>query len=311
MQIYTPEVDGMSNSPVGHPPATEETLSIGELAAATDVAAATLRAWETRHGFPATSRQPGKHRRYPAATVDQVRQVMRLRSDGMTLDAAIARVASASDPGAVPTVFAAVRRAHPEVPARTVTKRTLLALSHALEDECCARASRGHLYAAFQQDRFLAGSRARWDDLARTADVAVALARTDTPSDGSTGDSASPAAGRLRVVDLPDDSPLLREWSVVCAADDHSGCLAAWELPGQDDVPDGERRFEAVWSLDPTVAHLAARAAHAAASALGAAVPPVTPLTPVDAAARQAYARAGEVMLRALTEVDRIRAARS
>lgn len=50
-----------------------------------------------------------------------------------------------------------------------------------------------------------------------------------------------------------------REWSLVCDAPDYTAALAAWELPGQDDVPDRDRLFEAVWTLEPRAVRDAAR----------------------------------------------------
>ncbi len=58
---------------------------------------------------------------------------------------------------------------------------------------------------------------------------------------------------------LPDEAPMRREWSLVCDAPDHAALLAAWELPGQSDVPDRDRVFEAIWTLEPRAVRDAAR----------------------------------------------------
>jgi hypothetical protein len=60
-------------------------------------------------------------------------------------------------------------------------------------------------------------------------------------------------------VDLPEDSPLRREWAVICDADRLPVALTAWELPGQSRVADRDRVFEAVWTLDPVAVRDAAR----------------------------------------------------
>jgi MerR family transcriptional regulator, light-induced transcriptional regulator len=39
-----------------------------------------------------------------------------------------------------------------------------------------------------------------------------------------------------------------------------------WEPPGQDDVPDAQRRFEAIWTVDPELVYEAADAAAALAA---------------------------------------------
>ena len=67
---------------------------------------------------------------------------------------------------------------------------------------------------------------------------------------------------------LPPEAPLNREWIVVCDAPDLPACLAAVERPGQDGVPSTQRRFEAMWSVDPRAVRHASRVAAALADAL-------------------------------------------
>ena len=38
-----------------------------------------------------------------------------------------------------------------------------------------------------------------------------------------------------------------------------AACLVGWEPPGQDDRPDGERRFETLWTADRATVREAAR----------------------------------------------------
>jgi hypothetical protein len=102
----------------------------------------------------------------------------------MSLHAAIAQaIAAAAQPE--PSVFAGLRRRHPAL----LPQVTLLALTRAIEDECCARAERPALFAAFQRQRFFGQSRRRWDELARTARVMIAFADFGGPA---------AAAGRRR-----------------------------------------------------------------------------------------------------------------
>jgi DICT domain-containing protein len=68
---------------------------------------------------------------------------------------------------------------------------------------------------------------------------------------------------------------MTREWSLVCLARDFPATLAAWELPGQDGIPDGQRVFESIWSLDESAAREAARACAQVVSDLGHDVSPV------------------------------------
>ena len=228
---------------------TETLLTIGDLARRSGVAVGTLRMWETRHGFPVATRLPSGHRRYAEGTVDQVAEVAQRRDAGTRLDLAIAAVRDGSAPTA-PSVYASLRRQHPHLRPERLRKSTLLALSWALEDECCARAQRPWLFGSFQDEHFYRRSQRRWRELARTARGAWVLAAFS-----STRDGAAPVE-----VALPDDAPMRREWSLVCLAPDFPAVLSAWELPGQEGTPDFERVFESVWTLEAQPAVDAARA---------------------------------------------------
>ena len=277
-------------------------LTIGDLAQRTGVSTAVLRAWETRYGFPVPRRLASGHRRYGAADVDLVRQVLRRRDAGVRLETAVAEAADAARSRAVRSrsVFAELRRRHPALAVSRLRKATLVALSHAIEDECCAVADRPVLIGSFQREAFYVPSAARWAELARLARAAVVLA--DEWSDADSGD------GPVRVA-LGPRAPMGREWSVVCDAPDSAACLAAWELPGQDDVPDRERVFEAVWTIDPGVVRDAARVAAglAADAGLASAASLLDDLAEPPGAADLAPARATALFNRVLAYVDGVR----
>jgi MerR family transcriptional regulator, light-induced transcriptional regulator len=219
----------------------QDGLSIGELARQTGVPAATLRSWESRYGFPRPQRQSGGHRRYEEGDVALIGEVLRLRASGMSLSAAIAQ-AAAGVAGVSLSVFADLRRRHPGLVPQELRKATLLALTRAMEDECCARAEHAVLFAGFQQERFYQQSRERWKELARTARVVVIFA--------DFGESSGPTASPL-TVRIPSDAPLRREWFMVCAAPDYPAFISGWEFPGQMGISDARRRFEVLWSVDP------------------------------------------------------------
>ena len=223
-------------------------LSISELAARTGVPAATLRSWEARYGFPRPQRLAGGHRRYAEDDVALVAEILRHRASGLNLPMAIDR-AGARVHDVAPSLFAGLRRRSPELVPQVLRKATLLALSRAIEDECCARAERPVLFASFQRERFYRQSKARWVELARTARVAVVFADFPEPPN----DTPPPVE-----LPLPGTAPLLREWAIVCDAPDYPACLSAWELPGQDRA-DSERRFETLWTVDPGIVRSAAR----------------------------------------------------
>lgn len=235
------------------PSASSSGLTIGELALRTGIAAPTLRMWESRHGFPVANRLPSGHRRYDESTVEKVLQVARRRDAGVRLETAIAEIAGHPD-APVPSVYADLRRRYPQLAPHRLRKSTLLALTWALEDECCARALNPWLFGTFQQEVFYRKAESRWRDLARTARGAWAIAEFDDPSPTSAATVHEPIR-----VGLPHDAALTREWTLVCVARDFPAVLAAWELPGQDHLPDADRVFESLWSLDDGVVRDAAR----------------------------------------------------
>jgi len=216
-------------------------LSIGELARQTGVPAATLRSWEDRYGFPRPQRLAGGHRRYAEGDAALIGEILRLRSSGMSLQAAIGEAATRVAEAGL-SVFAGLRRRHPGLVPQELSKATLLAITRAVEDECCARAEHAALFAGFQQERFYRQSRERWMELARTARVVVVFA--------DFGESSGPGDCPL-TVRIPADAPLRREWFMVCAAPDYPAFVSGWEFPGQKGIPDARRRFEVLWSVDP------------------------------------------------------------
>ncbi|MEZ0579101.1 DICT sensory domain-containing protein [Nocardioides sp. MH1] len=242
-------------------------LTIGGLAERTGLSPAVLRMWETRHGFPAPQRLASGHRRYSEDDVALVRQVIRRKEAGVRLEVAIAEAAATQAPPA-PSVFAELRRKHPTLVTHRLRKSTLIALSWAIEDECCAVADRPVLFGAFQRGDFYRPSAPRWTELARVARSAIVFADA---WDAATDEAIGPVRATLA-----SDAPLRREWAVVCDARDSTACLSAWELPGQSTVPDRQRVFEAVWTVDPVAVRDAARVCASVAAEAG--VLPARPL---------------------------------
>ncbi len=228
----------------------DATLSIGDLAEATGISAATLRIWETRHGFPEPTRLASGHRRYGAGDVAAVRRVVGLRDAGVRLDAAIAQTLSGdvSRSRGSESVFARLRQTHPSLLPTRLTKSTLLAMSWAIEDEFCAQARRGHVFGAFQEERRFESARARWSDISRVASSTFVFA-----------DFESLVVGPPTKVPLQHDAPMIREWAVVCDTPELAMALTAWELPGQSGVRDSERVFESLWTVEHQPVREAAR----------------------------------------------------
>lgn len=234
-----------------------ELLSIGQVANRTGVSVPTLRIWEERHGFPAPQRLQSGHRRYDDRDCSAVLEVTRLRAAGFSLEAAIARVQRESR-AAPESFFAQVQSSRPDLPPWFVRKRSLVAISRALEDEWALRAERGVLVGSFQRERFYRASERRWREFARTSTVTVVLA--DFPQ--LRIDPGAPAE-----IPLDDGSPLAREWAIVADGREFSACLFASELPGQHGIADKERAFEAIWTVEPEVVRGATRIGLGAAAA--------------------------------------------
>jgi DICT domain-containing protein len=227
--------------------------TIGAVAAATGVTVDTLRAWELRYGFPTPERLRGGHRRYDDADVARIHAVQAARAAGLSLEAAIGRARSQDDPGDA-SVFSALRRRWPNQPVQLLSRRSMLAISRAIEDETCARADRPVLIGCFQREQYYRQSERRWRELARTARWAAAFA--DFPV------TAQRAAGPVEVAIAP-DGPLAREWGVICDGRHASACVVAVERLGTGDA--SQRLFEAIWSIDPELVRDAARIALALA----------------------------------------------
>jgi MerR family transcriptional regulator, light-induced transcriptional regulator len=239
-------------------------LSIGELAARTGVTPSTLRIWEERHGFPVPTRLGSGHRRYSEGDAALVSEVTRLRDSGMRLDAAIAATRREAEhqeqvaPGPrTRSLHARLLRRDPGLQVHRLRKRTLIALSHAIEDEFCARARDGHLFGLFQRAEHFAAARVRWRELALLARSTYVFA--DFPSGAHDEDD-------LVLVTLPERSPLLREWAVVCDSSEAPIVLTAWEVPGQIGIPERHRVFETAWTMAPTLVREASRVCAAAAA---------------------------------------------
>lgn len=213
------------------------------------MAEATLRMWERRYGFPVPKRLASGHRRYSEREVELIRAVAAKRAAGLALPVAIEQ---AQSEGAQPTtsVYAALRRRRPDLEPRLLLKPMMLALSRAIEDEALARAERLVVFGSFQRERFYRQTQWRWNELARTATVAVAFAnfaRLHAPRNAPVE------------VPVPRAHALNREWSLICEGQDFAVCLAGWEPPESGQGADRLRWFEALWSVEPELVREASR----------------------------------------------------
>ncbi|MEA2319172.1 MAG: MerR family transcriptional regulator, light-induced transcriptional regulator [Solirubrobacteraceae bacterium] len=240
----------------------QDDLAIKDVADQTGIAAGTIRMWEQRHGFPAPQRTPSGYRRYTARDVETLRRAQTLRRSGLSVAAALERAREAAGASDRPSLYAAVAAADPGARPQVLRKSTLEALSRAIEHETLAHAAAPVLIGAFQLERFYRAIEPRWRRLAAHADAAVVFAdfaRVERPPGG-------PA-------EIPVDraAALGNEWAVVVDAPGLAACLVGWEQPGavEPGAPgDGERRFEAIWTLDPVATRRAARTAASLAAGI-------------------------------------------
>jgi DNA-binding transcriptional MerR regulator len=228
----------------------DATLSIGDVVAATGVGEATLRAWERRFGFPAPRREPSGHRRYSREEVERIRAVVRERDRGLSLVVAIERVTA--EPSGPPSLFATLRERRPDLLPVALRKPQMLHLSRAVEEESAARAERALMIGAFQRPDFYRASETRWRRLARGSGLTFVLATFEEPR--------TPEAGPVEVP-IPGGESVADEWAVICLAPGYSACLIGWETVGATGLPDGERTFDALLSVEPSVVREVAGAA--------------------------------------------------
>lgn len=237
-------------------------LTIGALSERTGVAVHTLRAWESRFGFPEPQRLGNGHRRYAERDVTQIGDVLARREQGVNLEVAIRQVraaVSAADAEAPMSLFAHLSRHHPEQSFQRLRKSTLIGLSWAIEDEFCAKAERANLFGAFETTHNYRAAQPRWEALGRVASTSHVFADFDCSDLGTTPVQIA----------LAPDVAMRREWAVVCDSVQLPVALTAWEIPGQRRVRDRDRIFESIWTVDPVAVRTAARMCAGVAAAAG------------------------------------------
>ncbi len=240
------------------PQMTANRLKIKEVAEQSGIAAGTIRMWEKRHGFPRPQRTASGYRLYSEADVEALRRVQAYRHRGLSVPAAIDRAVVRGNGSDRPSIYAAVSSL-PEVKPQVLRKSTLMAISRAIEHEALARAVAPVLVGAFQHESFYRAVEPRYSALSARADAAVVFA--DFPEE------RHPEGGPVEIPVAPEDA-LGNEWAVVVDAPGYAACLLAWEQPGvtePEEDPDLDRRFEAIWTLDPVATRRAAEAGAALA----------------------------------------------
>jgi DICT domain-containing protein len=226
-------------------------LAIKEVAERTGLAAGTIRMWEQRYGVPVPSRTASGYRVYSDEDVELLRRAVAFRERGLSVSAALERARTLGTPTDRPSIFGAIASSEAPVRPRALHKRTLTAISRAIEDEAIARAAGPVVFGAFQREHNYRAVQHRYERIALTADATVVFADFPAPR----VEEGMPAE-----VPIAPDAALGNEWAVVIDAPGYAACLLAWELPQRADarVLDHERRFESLWTMDPLVVRQAA-----------------------------------------------------
>lgn len=230
-------------------------LSIKDVASQTGVAAGTIRMWEQRYGFPEPGRTSGGYRVYSEDDVDALRRVVAYRHRGLSVPAAIERANETGGPADHPSIYAAVASSDSGARPQVLRKSTLVALSRAIEHEALAQSVSPLLFGAFQHEPFYREVEKRYRSISRFSECAVVFA--------DFAEVARPEGGPIEIP-IGHEDKLGNEWAVIVDAPGYSACLLAWEMPGvtEPGSPDDmNRRFEAIWTVDPGATRRAAQVA--------------------------------------------------
>ena len=218
-------------------------LAIKEVAEQTGLAAGTIRMWEQRYGFPEPARTPAGYRVYTPQDVITLRRVVAFRGRGLSVPAALERARAMHDATHRPSLFGALASGDWPVRPQRLRHSTMVAVSHAIEDEALARAAAPIVIASFQSEANYRGVEHRYRRLAGVADAVAVFA--DFPMLGLEGEDAP-----VEIPIGPGDA-LGHEWAVIVDAPSFAACLIAWETPPRAARTD--RVFEAIWTMDPAV----------------------------------------------------------
>ena len=234
-------------------------LAIKDVSDRTGIAAGTIRMWEQRYGFPCPDRTASGYRRYSESDVETLKRITAYRARGLSIPASIERARENGTVTDRPSIYAAVVTEDPVARPQVLRKRTLVTLSRAIEHETLAHAAAPVLVGAFQHEHAYRAVEERYKRLARQSDAAAVFADFPRVRREPGAPTELPIAPR---------DALGNEWAVIVDAPGYSACLLAWEHPGTNgaDGDDMERRYEALWTLDPAATR---RAVHVAARLAG------------------------------------------
>lgn len=134
-------------------------------------------------------------------------------------------------------------------------KASLTALSHAMEDQVLAGKDKPLIIASFQRERFYRQEAHRYRRIGKKTDHVYVLAAPETDFKND--------SGIYETVAFAKDDGLAQEWHLVVVGKDYTCCLICRERnQGKEhkntSEMDNSRRFEGIWTFDPSVSQKAA-----------------------------------------------------
>ncbi|WP_036477610.1 DICT sensory domain-containing protein [Myxosarcina sp. GI1] len=140
--------------------------------------------------------------------------------------------------------------------AQMYFKSSLTALSHAMEDLVLTDSDSPLIIACFQRERFYRQEAHRYRRIARKTNQVYVLAAPETEFKN--------CSDVYETVAFEPSDALAEEWHLVVIGNRYTACLVCHEKTQpetatmSDSFIDSERRFEGIWTFDPTVSRRAA-----------------------------------------------------
>ncbi len=160
------------------------------------------------------------------------------------------------------SVLSDLLQAVPQLRSQIYFKASLIALSHAMEDQVLASTSEQPLLiASFQRERFYRQEAHRYKRIAQRTNQVYVLAAPET--------DFTNASNHYETVAFDPAEPLGQEWHLVIIGQHYTACLVCRErqgmtaiklspvLPASFDM-DPTRQFEGIWTFDPYISCKAA-----------------------------------------------------
>ncbi|MGB0563864.1 MAG: DICT sensory domain-containing protein [Spirulinaceae cyanobacterium] len=135
-------------------------------------------------------------------------------------------------------------------------KSSLVALSHAMEDQVLANTETPLVIASFQQERFYRQESHRYERIAAKSTQVYVLSAPETDFQNASGD--------YETIAFDSSDVLAQEWHLVIIGDQYANCLICRErhMADHEQTPmamDTHRRFEGIWTFDRHVSGVAAQ----------------------------------------------------